>query len=240
MEPEGEMVGNQAQFNIQTVSSVNFSSFSHLTIVPITNPKFLTVAPFEYINLPWWKQWFHSNWQLSVYFSLAYVIIIFGLQAFMQNRKPFQLRIPLAIWSATLAIFSIAATIRTLPELLDTLYKPNGLHRSICNREEHNMATAFWFLLMPLSKVVELGDTLFIVFRKQNLLFLHWYHHITVMMYCWRVYEYYAPVFNWFATINFFVHSVMYSYYTFKVRRNVLVFILNLESHRTLLALNYC
>ena len=42
------------------------------------------------------------------------------------------------------------------------------------------------------SKLPELGDTIFIVLRKQRLIFLHWYHHITVFVYCW--YSYGHPV----------------------------------------------
>lgn len=34
---------------------------------------------------------------------------------------------------------------------------------------------AFWGWLFTLSKMVELGDTIFIVVRKQELIFLHWY-----------------------------------------------------------------
>lgn len=34
--------------------------------------------------------------------------------------------------------------------------------------------TAFWGWLMALSKMAELGDTAFIVLRKQPLIFLHW------------------------------------------------------------------
>lgn len=35
-------------------------------------------------------------------------------------------------------------------------------------------------------QVVELGDTLFIVMRKRPLIFLHWYHHVTVLVFSWH------------------------------------------------------
>ena len=33
-----------------------------------------------------------------------------------------------------------------------------------------------------------LVDTAFIIFRKHNLIFLHWYHHLTVALFCWLMY----------------------------------------------------
>lgn len=36
------------------------------------------------------------------------------------------------------------------------------------------------------SKVPELGDTVFIILRKRPLIFLHWYHHVTVLLYTWH------------------------------------------------------
>ena len=53
---------------------------------------------------------------------------------------------------------------------------------------EHNKVSGFWATMFVLSKVPELGDTIFIVLRKQPLIFLHWYHHATVLVYSWSVF----------------------------------------------------
>ena len=37
--------------------------------------------------------------------------------------------------------------------------------------------------LWRLIKIIEFGDTLFVVLRKKPLQFIHWYHHITVCIY---------------------------------------------------------
>jgi len=115
-----------------------------------------------------------------------------------------------------LASFSIMGFLRTAPELFHVLKDEQGFHKSICIRDEHNLATAFWGWCMALSKMVELGDTIFIVLRKQPLIFLHWYHHITVLIYTWYTYEAYEPPLRWFMTMNMFVHALMYSYYALK------------------------
>lgn len=57
------------------------------------------------------------------------------------------------------------------------------------------------------------GDTVFIVLRKQRLIFLHWYHHITVLLYSWFCYRDQVAGGGWFMTMNYTVHSLMYSYY---------------------------
>jgi len=64
---------------------------------------------------------------------------------------------------------------------------------------------------------VELGDTVFIVLRKQPLIFLHYYHHVTVLCYIWLTADAINSTCVWFGVMNYGIHSLMYSYYALKV-----------------------
>jgi hypothetical protein len=63
------------------------------------------------------------------------------------------------------------------------------------------------------SKIPELMDTVFIVLRKRPLIFLHWYHHVTVLLFCWSAYSTMAGSGLYFVAMNFSVHALMYGYY---------------------------
>lgn len=92
-------------------------------------------------------------------------------------------------------------------------FSPISYHASYI---EQDRVCGFWTWLFVLSKLPELGDTLFIVLRKQPLIFLHWYHHITVLIYSWFSYTEYTSSARWFIVMNYCVHSVMYSYYALR------------------------
>jgi len=67
--------------------------------------------------------------------------------------------------------------------------------------------------MFVLSKFPELGDTVFLVLRKKPVIFLHWFHHATVLLYCWHATLVTAAPGIWFAAMNYSVHSVMYFYF---------------------------
>ncbi|GFG36621.1 hypothetical protein Cfor_05931 [Coptotermes formosanus] len=81
---------------------------------------------------------------------------------------------------------------------------------------EQDRVSGFWTWMFTLSKLPELGDTVFIVLRKQPLIFLHWYHHMTVLIYTWYSYTEYTSSARWFIFMNYCVHSLMYSYYALR------------------------
>ena len=106
-----------------------------------------------------------------------------------------------------------------------------GWHVSLCKTSEEAPwgedlpilpgQAGMWAYVFCMSKLPELGDTLFIVLRKQKLIFLHWYHHITVMMYCYFRYGYCSSGDQWFIVMNYFVHSIMYLYYAIRASGHI-------------------
>lgn len=175
-----------------------------------------------------------DNFMLSVWSSLVYVVVIFGGQWIMDRQDRFGLSSALAFWSGMLAVFSVMGTVRMWPELLHVL-KFQGVYKSTCYCDymEHSV-TSFWTGLFILSKIIELGDTVFIVLRKQPLIFLHWYHHITVLIYSWYSFAQQTGNGRWFICMNYAVHAVMYSYYAlralkFKVPNQVRIVITLLQ-----------
>jgi len=79
--------------------------------------------------------------------------------------------------------------------------------------------TGFWVMLFIYSKVPELMDTVFIVLRKRPLIFLHWYHHVTVLLFCWSAYSSMAGSGLYFVAMNYSVHALMYGYYCLQALR---------------------
>lgn len=185
------------------------------------DPKFQqAIFPFEedFDHRPW-LEWFHQYWTVSLWASVVYVIVIFSIKRIMRDRQPFNLRVPLVLWSSGLALFSTVCAVRLWMEMV--LYKSLfDWKATMCDAHiGYSGVNGFWSLLFVLSKLPELGDTLFVVLRKQPLIFLHWYHHITVLLYSFYSYEMLVAPGRYFILMNATVHSIMYSYYALKASK---------------------
>lgn len=64
-----------------------------------------------------------------------------------------------------------------------------------------------------------LGDTAFIILYKWPLIFVHWYHHSTELVYKSFGYKNKVAAGGWFLTMNYGVHAIMYTYYTLKTAK---------------------
>jgi elongation of very long chain fatty acids protein 6 len=148
---------------------------------------------------------------------VAYMVGVFGTDYVFKSTgmKPFDLKWPLALWNLFLSTFSFCGMVRMVPHVLMTMYK-NGYYNSVCMntmQQYGGSASGFWIFLFIFSKIPELVDTVFIVLRQKPLILLHWYHHISVLCYCWQAYGSMAANGQYFGAMNYTVHCFMYGYY---------------------------
>ena len=133
----------------------------------------------------------------------------------MSTRPAFDLRYPLAAWNGLLSTFSTIGMMRTVPHLVASILSQN-YSDTVCTAPIVSWGkgtTGFWVMLFIFSKVPELIDTVFIILRKKPLIFLHWYHHVSVLLFCWNAYASIAGSGLYFVAMNYSVHALMYGYY---------------------------
>eukprot|EP00592_Proboscia_alata_P003819 CAMPEP_0194367762 /NCGR_PEP_ID=MMETSP0174-20130528/15936_1 /TAXON_ID=216777 /ORGANISM="Proboscia alata, Strain PI-D3" /LENGTH=273 /DNA_ID=CAMNT_0039143763 /DNA_START=180 /DNA_END=998 /DNA_ORIENTATION=- len=141
--------------------------------------------------------------------------IIFG-QRYMKDQKPWEWKKKLALWNLFLSLFSFMGMVRMVPPLI-YMSQTKSIRSNMCDDPYATWlagSTGTWVQFFILSKIPELFDTFFVVVRKKPLIFLHWYHHITVLLYVWHgAYAIINPVAPIFGAMNYGVHSLMYGYY---------------------------
>ena len=173
----------------------------------------------EYYSKQTAAEWAYRNWMIPVIACVIYLVLVQLGRRLMRDRPPYKLRGVLTIWNVCLAVFSVLGLVAMAPNLISAV-RDGGFAYSVCFTEIHyNSWLAFWSTLFCVSKVIEFGDTFFIIVRKTPLQFLHWYHHVTVCLYSWQSLALWSAPAHWFCAMNFAVHSVMYSYYVLKSSR---------------------
>lgn len=142
-----------------------------------------------------------------------------------------------------ITIFSFAGAYQCIPTLYKSIFyntyhvrrpdfsgvdiRHGSLYNSICDWHPmvfYDGTVGAFICAFILSKIPEMIDTVFLVLQKKKIIFLHWYHHVTVMLFCWHAYCHPIASGLIFAGMNYGVHSIMYFYYlicSFGYRRYV-------------------
>ncbi|GMI21326.1 hypothetical protein TrCOL_g2404 [Triparma columacea] len=156
--------------------------------------------------------------EIPILFVSAYLVTVFYVPDFMPS-KGFNLRRLWAFWNLLLSIFSILGALRTVPYLMTALYEKGFTYTTCADsttwflRHDEFNPVGFWVTLFIYSKIPELIDTVFLVLQRKPVIFLHWFHHVTVLLYCWHAFANWTASGLWFVAMNFSVHSIMYFYY---------------------------
>mmetsp|Transcript_31553 Transcript_31553/g.78834 ORF Transcript_31553/g.78834 Transcript_31553/m.78834 type:complete len:1227 (+) Transcript_31553:77-3757(+) len=154
--------------------------------------------------------WMRNHYEVPFALVGGYLAAIFIGTKLMERQEAWDLKLALAGWNFLLSVGSITGFVFASHLAINAL-RTQGPHALACNN-------SIWWgnpsvMLFCLSKVPELVDTAFIVLRKKPLHFLHYYHHATVLLFCWDAWVVNNPVGGMFAIMNLFVHSIMYAYY---------------------------
>jgi len=159
------------------------------------------------------QKFLESNWTVPIVAVTVYALFCFYGQKYMENRKPFNFRTALAAWNLFLTTYSGMTVLRGITAFHSLTTR--SLKENLCTdpSEVYGGSMYLWTILFVLSKFAELMDTFFIVVHKKPLIFLHWYHHITVLLYCWVAWQEKTPSAVFFGPINAAVHTIMYFYY---------------------------
>ena len=153
--------------------------------------------------------------EIPVFAITLYLMFVFYVPGLLEHRKALRLKHAFAAWNAALAVFSCIGTTRTAPYLYDAI-TAKGLDYTLCTHPKQwymDGPVGLWMALFIYSKIPELLDTCFLVLQKKRVLFLGWFHHTTVLLYCWHAFHNVIATGLWFATMNYAVHTVMYAYY---------------------------
>eukprot|EP00656_Telonema_subtile_P022751 TRINITY_DN23981_c0_g1_i2.p1 TRINITY_DN23981_c0_g1~~TRINITY_DN23981_c0_g1_i2.p1 ORF type:complete len:265 (-),score=50.12 TRINITY_DN23981_c0_g1_i2:83-877(-) len=123
-------------------------------------------------------------------------------------------------WNLFLAVASIMMLVGMAMPMI-RLAMESGPVAALCDRDgafgsEDGTKTTqamFWVTMFVYSKYAELIDTVLISVRRKPMIFLHWFHHWTVLATTWAYVETRFVPGIWFGIINASVHTLMYHFY---------------------------
>lgn len=149
---------------------------------------------------------------------LAYLATIYFLQQWMKDRKPYAMKTFVFLHNVFLCALSAAMVTGILFELFLILKNTRFVDFDnvlLCD-ELGTLAEGriiWWFYVFHLSKVYEFLDTVILVLKKKEIIFLHIYHHCITFVLTFVMMSNEVAV-QWISTLaNVMVHTPMYYYY---------------------------
>jgi len=157
-----------------------------------------------------------GNWP-SVFIAIAiYLVTIFGLKRWMEDKKRYELTMVVALHNFFLSALSLTMLLGMLFEVLKIIVTNNASPETMLCDPHRKLAVGpqvGWFYIFFLSKFYELVDTVIICLKKRPIIFLHVYHHCITLALVYVMMSNEVAV-QWISmTANCLVHIPMYYYY---------------------------
>jgi len=202
----------------QTLNPLPMLSFERLMVDIDGNPKISA-------------EWMMKNFWVPGLFTFLYFTMLLQLPILMKNRdRPTWLKKVAFFWNILLSSCSSWACSRIAGRVSALLgvyrsssVENNGVQTStfynlVCDVNSTNtckieQVMCSYLMLFCMSKIPEMIDTLWLILSKKKVIFLHWFHHSSVMWFCWLAWAHTVPMGIIFALMNLSVHSLMYAWY---------------------------
>jgi len=159
-----------------------------------------------------------TNYTFPLVSGLIYLVVIWSIKQWMKNRAKFELRTLALVHNFNMMGISIICFLGMFCSVLRIvwIHGTEAPEILLCDSKKKEIGGGplyYWMYLFYLSKFYELIDTLILAFKKNQLRFLHLYHHWITMSLCYVSLQTFIPV-QWIATtLNALVHIPMYYYY---------------------------
>lgn len=158
---------------------------------------------------------------LFLIMSFLYLPFIYFGKSYMKKRK-----IPIIdhyffYWNSIIGTLSFIGTL-VLSIRSYNILKNENVKFDICDMKpvSNDYYQQLIIFIYCSTKIFEWIDTAFLILKKKKILFLHWFHHLATMLYCWfAMYHVYDLTGYVFCFMNLIVHTIMYFYYALKSKK---------------------